>query len=69
MSGSERKILIRLYAAGEISWHELCERGFEDYMQVLGALGELGLRQMTGPNAAEDERGRAMLREARKAHR
>ena len=66
-----RETLIRQYAAGEISWHELSERGFDDYVQVLGALGELGLRPpiapMEGPNVEARRRGRAMLRDALRA--
>ncbi len=65
---AEREMLIRRYAAGEITWRELRERGFDDYVQVLGALGELGLRppmaRMEGPNVEARRRGRAMLREA-----
>ena len=68
MTDDEREKLIRQYAAGKITWHELRERGFEDYVQVLGALGELGLRPpvapMEGPNRAARERGRAIIREA-----
>ncbi|MGA9865862.1 MAG: hypothetical protein WBQ75_05400 [Acetobacteraceae bacterium] len=68
-----RDELVRLYADGEITWHTLQERGFEDYVQVLGALGELGLRPpvapMEGPNRAARERGRALLREALRASR
>lgn len=45
MTDSEKEGLIRLYAAGGITWHDLQERGFDDFIQVLGALGELGLRQ------------------------
>ncbi|MBV9826609.1 MAG: hypothetical protein JO001_13205 [Alphaproteobacteria bacterium] len=64
----ERQDLIRGYAAGEISWHELRERGFDDYVQVLGQLGELGLRppiaRAVGPNIEARRRGRAMLRAA-----
>lgn len=67
-AASEREKLIRQYAAGEISWHELRERGFEDYVQVLAALGELGLRppiaRMEGPNVEARRRGRATLRAA-----
>jgi hypothetical protein len=63
-----RETLIRRYAAGEISWHELRKRGVDDYVQVLGALGELGLRppiaRMEGPNVEARLRGRAVLREA-----
>jgi hypothetical protein len=69
---SEKERLIRQYAAGEVTWHALRERGFEDYVQVLGALGELGLRPpiapMEGPNVEARERGRALIREALKAH-
>jgi hypothetical protein len=40
-------------------------------VQVLGALGELGLRPpvapMEGPNVAARERGRAIIREALKS--
>lgn len=68
MGKTERERLIRQYAAGAITWHALRERGFDDYVQVLGALGELGLRPpiapMEGPNVDARRRGRAMLREA-----
>lgn len=64
----EKEALIRGYAAGEIGWRELRERGFEDYIQVLGGLGELGLRppiaRMEGPNRAARERGRSIIRKA-----
>ena len=67
----EREQLVRAYAAGNITWHDLRERGFEDYVQVLGALGELGLRppvaRMIGPNVAARERGRAAIRAALRA--
>ncbi|MGH7090587.1 MAG: hypothetical protein ACREFQ_16965 [Stellaceae bacterium] len=49
-----------------MTWHELRERGFEDYIEVLAGLGALGLRPptapMEGPNVEARERGRAMLR-------
>jgi hypothetical protein len=68
---SEKEKLIRQYAASEITWHELRQRGFDDYVQVLGALGELGLRPpiapMEGPNVEARRRGRALIREALKA--
>ena len=68
---AERERLIRQYAAGEMSWRALNERGFDDYIQVLGALGELGLRPpvaaMEGPNVEARMRGRALLRDALKA--
>jgi hypothetical protein len=67
----ERVNLIRRYAAGEITWHDLRERGFDDYVAVLGALGELGLRPpiaaMKGPNLAARRRGRALIRDALRA--
>ncbi len=73
MDAAEREMLIRRYAACDISWYELRERGFEDFVQVLGALGELGLRQpvapMEGPNVEARERGRAIIREALRAQR
>ena len=71
MTENDREKLIRQYAAGEITWHSLQQRGFDNYVQVLAGLGELGLRPpvapMTGPNVAARERGRAMIREALKA--
>ncbi len=73
MIDNERDRLIRQYAAGEIAWRALQERGFENYVQVLSALGALGLRPpmapMDGPSAAARERGRAFIREALKAQR
>ena len=73
MTESDKEKLIRQYAAGEITWHALRERGFEDYVQVLGALGDLGLRPpvapMEGPNRAARERGRKIIREALQAPR
>ena len=36
--------LLRDYAACRVTWHELQRRGFADYLEVLGGLGELGLR-------------------------
>jgi hypothetical protein len=71
MTDGDKEALIRQYAAGEITWHALRERGFSDYVQVLAGLGELGLRPpiaaMTGPNRAARERGRAIIREALRA--
>ncbi|PPQ35095.1 hypothetical protein [Rhodopila globiformis] len=68
---TDKETLIRQYAAGDLTWHALQERGFNDYIQVLAALGELGLRPpiapMTGPNRAARERGRAMIRDALRA--
>jgi hypothetical protein len=73
MTENSKEELIRQYAAGEISWHALRERGFEDYVQVLGALGELGLRPpvapMRGPNVEARQRGRAAIRKALRARR
>jgi hypothetical protein len=73
MTEIEKERLIRRYAAGEVTWHDLREDGFEDYVQVLGALGELGLRPpvaaMEGPNREARERGRALVRKALQARR
>ncbi len=73
MTETDKEKLIRQYAAGEITWHSLRERGFDDYVQVLGALGELGLRPpvaaMQGPNVAARQRGRAVIREALRANK
>jgi hypothetical protein len=68
MPESERQKMIRQYAAGDITWRVLRERGFENYVEVLAALGELGLRPpvapMEGPNVEARRRGRAIIREA-----
>jgi len=44
MNSNDHETLIRQYANGQVTWHELLERGFEDYVEVLGGLGELGLQ-------------------------
>jgi hypothetical protein len=49
MVDTDREALLRQYAAGEITCHDLRERGFDDYVQVLGGLGELGLRPPIAP--------------------
>ncbi len=71
MDDTERDALLRQYAAGGVTWRELRERGFKDYVQVLGGLGALGLRPpvapMEGPNREARERGRAVIREALRA--
>lgn len=68
MDEREKSEALRGYAAGEVTWRELQERGFRDYVEVLGGLGELGLRPpyapMTGPNVAARQRGIAIIREA-----
>jgi hypothetical protein len=68
MTDSEKEALIRRYAAEDVTWHTLRERGFEGYVQVLGALCELGLRPpiapMDGPNREARKRGRAIIRQA-----
>ena len=73
MTENEKERLVRRYAAGEVTWRDLRWQGFDNYVEVLGKLGELGLRQpvapMTGPNVEARQRGRAMLREALKAHK
>ncbi|MCI0468326.1 MAG: hypothetical protein L0Y57_15220 [Beijerinckiaceae bacterium] len=70
MTEGKQDKLIRQYAAGEITWHTLRERGFDNYLQVLGALGKLGLRPpvapMDGPNVEARQHGRALLRQALK---
>lgn len=73
MAESEKQRLIRQYAAGEVTWRSLQERGFDDYVEVLAGLGELGLRPpvapMEGPNAEARRRGRALIREALRTHK
>jgi hypothetical protein len=68
MMDEERERLIREYAAGAISWSVLRHRGYENYLDVLAELGELGLRPpiapMDGPNREVRQRARALLRRA-----
>lgn len=68
MTDAEKDVLIRQYAAGEVTWTSLRGRGIDNYRDVLAGLGHLGLRPpvapMDGPNALARERGRAMLRQA-----
>jgi hypothetical protein len=67
MTPKEKETLIRQYAAGEITWHALRERGFDNYAEVLSGLGALGLKYpvapMSGPNVEARQRGIAFLRE------
>jgi hypothetical protein len=62
----DRTQWLRDYAAGLVTWRTLQERGFDNYVQVLAGLGELGLRPpiapMEGPNVEARTRGRALLR-------
>jgi hypothetical protein len=51
---SDRDDLLRDYAIGRVTWRELQERGFDDYIQVLSGLGELGLRPPIAPMAGSD---------------
>jgi hypothetical protein len=71
--GLDREALLRLYAKGELTWHDLRQRGFDDYVEVLAGLGELGLRppvaRLEGPNREARERGRAIIRQALQARR
>ncbi len=73
MTETDKEKLIRQYAAGEITWRVLRERGFDNYVQILGALGELGLRPpvapMAGPNVEARQRGRAIIRAALRARK
>lgn len=73
MTDTEKEKMIRQYAAGEVTWRALQEHGFDNYVQVLGALGEIGLRpplaRMEGPNVEARQRGRLVLREALQAHK
>ena len=70
MTETDKETLIRQYAAGEITWRALRERGIESYLEVLGDLGRLGLRPpiapMEGPNVAARQLGIALLRQALK---
>jgi hypothetical protein len=64
----ERVRLLRDYAAGAISWSLLRQLGYDNYLDVLAGLGELGLRPpvapMDGPNREARQRARMLLRQA-----
>lgn len=66
MTQDETDVLLRQYAAEELSWSVLRSRGLENYLDVLAGLGRLGLRPpvapMEGANLAARGRGRAMIR-------
>ena len=63
MTENEKEKLIRQYAAGEITWRALREKGFDSFLDVLAGLGELGLHQpvapMDGANVEARQRARA----------
>ena len=40
MTESERDVLLRRYAAGDIAWAALRDIGFDNYLDVLTGLGE-----------------------------
>jgi len=71
LADTEKERLLRAYAAGDMAWSTLREKGFDSYVDVLAGLGRLRLRPpvaaMEGPNAASRERGRAYIRAALKA--
>jgi hypothetical protein len=68
MTEAQRDELIRQYAAGGLGWSDIQDAGFRDWLEVLGALGERGLRlpsaRMVGPNAQARQDARARLRQA-----
>jgi hypothetical protein len=49
--------LVRQYAAGEITWDSLRERGFENYVEVLAGFGELGLHPPCRSHGGTERRG------------
>lgn len=57
--------LLRNYAAGKLTWRFLRANGFDSYLDVLGGLGDLGLKPpmaaMEGPNMEARRRARAVL--------
>lgn len=52
MTDTKREDLIRQYAACDVTWTELREKGFDGYLDVLGAPGTLGPRPKIGPMAS-----------------
>ena len=67
MTETDKEKLIRQYAAGEITWRALRERGIESYLDVLAGLGlRPPIAPMEGPNVAARQLGIALLRQALK---
>lgn len=68
MTQPDKEILLRQYAAGEVTWTSLRGRGITNYRDVLAGLGELGLRPpiapMDGPNVEARSRARTVVRQA-----
>ena len=73
MDNPEHDKLIRQYAAGEITWALLRQRGLDNYRDVLAGLGALGLHPpmapMEGPNVETRMRARAVIRDALRAQK
>lgn len=59
--------LIRRYAAGELPWSSLRNMGFENYLDVLGALGELGLRPPRAPIEGREDAFQIIMEAALRA--
>lgn len=68
MTQDQQDLLLRQYAAGQISWTSLRGRGVDNYRDVLAGLGRLHLRPpvapMDGPNVVARTRARALIRES-----
>jgi hypothetical protein len=68
MTKNKKENLIRQYAAGEIAWSTMRERGIDNCIEVLVGLGRLGLRPpiapMEGSNVTVRQRGCVIIREA-----
>jgi hypothetical protein len=73
MSEADNEKLIRQYAAGEITWRALRERGLTITCRFSGhsvdsVFGPL-VAPIRGPNVEARERGRAIIREALRARK
>jgi hypothetical protein len=68
MTEHKKESLIRQYAAGEIAWSTMRERGIDNCVEVLVGPGRLGLRPtvapMERPNVTVRQRGCVIIREA-----
>lgn len=64
--------LLRDYAAGRLTWRFLRANGFDSYLDVLGGLGDLGLKPpmaiMEGPNTEARQQARALLSRVLRGH-
>jgi hypothetical protein len=66
MTQEQFETLVRDYADGKISWQLMKQKGIRNYLTVLGALGNLGLKPPKAPLELT-EKARGVIRRALQA--